>query len=55
MKSRPRAEKQSKQAGVSWNKRSKRWRAWIGTTYLGRFKTEEEAIKARLEAEAKYQ
>ena len=49
------AEKQSKQKGVSWCRRSKAWRAEVGRKYLGTFKTEEEAIKVRLEAEAKYQ
>jgi hypothetical protein len=45
------AEKQSKQKGVTWEKRCNRWRVYLGTKYLGRFKTEEEAIAARLRAE----
>ena len=46
-------EKQSKQKGVSWVKHCKRWRARIGRKKeLGYFKTEEEAIAARLHAEA---
>ena len=54
VKSRPwLAEKQSKQTGVSWFKLGKTWRAYLGRKHLGYFKTEEEAIKARLAAEAK--
>ena len=44
-------EKQSKQKGVNWSKRDKVWQARLGTKYLGRFKTEEEAIAVRLRAE----
>ena len=43
--------------GVSWNKRTKSWRAYIGGVKgrieLGHFKNIEDAIAARLEAEAK--
>lgn len=43
--------------GVSWNKRTKSWRAYIGGTKgrieLGHFKKIEDAIAARAEAEAK--
>jgi len=46
-----RAEKQSKQAGVCWCKHRKKWRTQIGRKCLGYFKTEEEAIAARLCAE----
>jgi len=45
------AEKQSKQKGVNWSKKGKSWRAYLGYKYLGWFKTEEEAIAARLRAE----
>jgi len=55
--SRPRAEKQSKQTGVTWNRNNKNWMAVIRlqgkAKYIGSFSTEEEAIKARLAAEAK--
>ena len=45
-------EKQSKQKGVSWQKNSrKKWRARLGKKCIGYFKTEEEAIAARLRAE----
>jgi len=43
------AEKQSKQKGVSWEK--SRWRSRLGKKCIGYFKTEEEAIAARLRAE----
>jgi hypothetical protein len=46
------AEKQSKQKGVNWNKRVKRWRARLNNKHLGWFKTEQEAIDARFAAEA---
>ena len=46
------AEKQSKQKGVNWNKRVKQWQARLNQTHLGWFRTEEEAIDARLKAEA---
>lgn len=53
------AKNQSKQKGVNWHKKSQRWAARININgkrkHIGIFKTEEEAIKARLEAEAKYQ
>lgn len=43
--------------GVSWNKRTKSWRAYIGGVKgrieLGHFKNIDDAIAARLEAEAK--
>ena len=45
------AEKQSKQTGVSWSKHHNRWRAKLNRGHLGYFKTEEEAIAARLRAE----
>ena len=45
-------EKQSKQAGVCWHKKGKRWQVYLNRKFLGRFKTEEEAIAARLHAEA---
>ena len=48
---RRRAEKQSKQAGVCWHEQSETWRARLGRKCLGYFKTEEEAIAARLRAE----
>jgi len=44
-------EKQSKQAGVTWVKHCKRWQARLRRKSLGYFKTEEEAIAARLRAE----
>ena len=47
------AEKQSKQKGVTWARLPKKWRAGFHNKYLGYFNTEEEAIKARLAAEAK--
>ena len=44
--------------GVHWRKRDSVWFATIGINgkqkWLGQFKTKEEAIKARLEAEYKY-
>jgi hypothetical protein len=48
-------EKQSKQKGVSWSRVKKKWRVGLRNKHIGYFKTEEEAIEARLEAEAKYQ
>ena len=48
-------EKQSEQAGVSWERQTATWRAhicWKGKhKYLGIFKTEQEAIDVRLAAE----
>ena len=46
------AEKQSKQAGVYWCKQDKRWRSQLSGKHLGQFRTEQEAIDARLAAEA---
>ena len=46
------AEKQSKQKGVNWSKRRKRWRARLNQKHLGQFRTEQEAIDARIAAEA---
>lgn len=50
--------KQSKQAGVYWNKKSNKWQSDITVSgekiYLGRFDCELNAIKARLSAEVKY-
>lgn len=44
--------------GVSWDKQTKKWIARIGIDYkdkkLGRFQNKEDAIRARLQAEAKY-
>ena len=44
--------------GVLWNSRDKKWSANITVNkkriYLGYFKTEQEAIKSRLDAENKY-
>lgn len=44
--------------GVSWDKSSKKWRAYIKlkykTRFLGRFNTFEEAVEERLTAEEKY-
>ena len=44
--------------GVSYDKTRKKWRAYIRLQYktinLGRFKSYEQAVKARLEAENKY-
>lgn len=44
--------------GISWSKRCKSWEAYIAIyskkKHLGRFKNKEDAIIARLEAEAKY-
>jgi hypothetical protein len=45
------AEKQSNQKGVCWHKNYKKWRAQLRRKCLGYFKTEEEAIAARLRAE----
>ena len=48
----------TKTPGVTWNKRQKRWRAQIansggrGMVHLGFFADEEDAIAARLDAEA---
>lgn len=36
--------------GVSWHKRDKRWRAYLGTKHLGNFLTEELAAEAYNEA-----
>lgn len=45
-------------SGVTWDKNKKRWRARINInkkqTTIGIFENKEDAIKARLEAEAKY-
>jgi len=45
-------------AGVTWNKRDKRWQARLDacgeTVLLKTFKNQVDAIKARLEAENKY-
>lgn len=44
--------------GVSWNERYRKWESYIGMndhkTHLGKFNDKEDAIRARLEAEAKY-
>ena len=44
--------------GVCWNKKTKKWQAYIYVDckqiYLGLFEQKEDAIKARLEAERKY-
>lgn len=44
--------------GVSFDKRDRKWRAYIGENYrliyLGQFASEDEAIQARLDAEKKY-
>ena len=50
-RSRP-SEKQSKQKGVTWSKSHNRWKSRLNGKHLGLFKTEEEAIAARLRAEA---
>ena len=45
--------------GVNWNKSKERWQAYITIDkkyiYLGTFKNKDDAIKARNEAEEKYQ
>lgn len=44
--------------GVGWNKKSQKWKAYIGvdkkTISLGLFDNKDDAIKARLEAELRY-
>lgn len=44
--------------GVVWNQRHKKWESTIGVDYkkiyLGKFKNKQDAIRTRLEAEAKY-
>ena len=45
-------------AGVSWHKKTNKWTAYIGVDkkhiYLGEFVDKQDAIKTRLQAEAKY-
>ena len=40
--------------GVRWNKKAKRWVAYIGRKHLGSFKNIEDAIKIRKKAEKDY-
>lgn len=40
--------------GVSWNKQIRRWQAYFGNRRLGRFKDFDDAVNARLRAEAEH-
>lgn len=41
-------------SGVRWNKINRNWRVFIGNKSIGSFKTFDDAVKARKEAEEKY-